>query len=172
MPAYSFQPRFVEPIRAGSKGGTIRAPRKIPSSWSELARVRRPGGHAIAGDLLALYCRQRHPTGFLIGWRECRSALPILLDFAGDGRIVIGEAALTLHYAFGLEAFARFDGFETFAQMAAFWRETHGVDHFHGWHIRWAAWPPELGDYLSRSPREVEKARPGEQGDQQRPGRH
>lgn len=170
MPAYSFQPRFVDPIRAGSKGGTIRAQRRIPASWSEFARARRPGGHAIAGETLALYCRQRHPSGFLIGEQQCRSALPILLDFAGDGRIVIG--ARTVHYAFGLEAFARFDGFEEFAAMAAFWREAHGVDHFHGWHIRWAAWPPELGDYLDRSSGNVEKPHAGEQDDHQRPGRH
>lgn len=173
MPAYSFQPRFVEPIRTGSKGGTIRAPRALRAGsrvWAH--RHVTTGGHAYPGERLALYCRQRHPTGFKIAEARCVSTAPIVLDFAGDGRIVIGEQALTLHYAFGLEAFARFDGFESFAAMGGFWREAHGVDHFIGWHIRWAAWPPELGDYLDRSPGEVEKPHAGEQDDQQRPGRH
>jgi hypothetical protein len=66
----------------------------------------------------------------------------IPLDFAGDGRIVLGRDARTCHYAIGLEAFARFDGFDSWSDMAAFWRETHGVDKFDGWHIRWLPLPP------------------------------
>lgn len=142
MPAYSFQPQFVEPIRLEVKGGTIRAHRKIPASWSTTARNRRPGGHARPGEELSLYCRQRHPSGFLITSKVCKWVHPILLDFAGDGRIVYGDHADTIHAAIGLALFARFDGFESWEALRAFWHRTHpGLDHFRGWHIGWHPLP-------------------------------
>lgn len=144
MPAYSFQPRFVEPIRAGTKGGTIRAPRKL--SWTANHKRSETGGHAWPGETLMLYCRQRQPSGFKITDRTCLAVEPIFLDFAGDGRIVIGPrlqgTARTVHAAIALHAFANFDGFESWPELADFWLETHRADHFHGWHIRWLPLPP------------------------------
>ncbi len=141
MPAYSFKPQFVEPIRAGTKGGTIRAGRR-PSGAGLHAdeRQAKTGGHAYIGDLLSLYCQQRSPHGFLISRVKCCAVEPILLDFAGDGRIVFGDGR-TMHYLIALDAFAQFDGFAAWSEMMAFWRSTHGVDHFRGWHVRWLPLP-------------------------------
>ncbi len=135
---YSFQPRFVEPIRSGTKGGTIRAPRKIPERWSAYARARRPGGHAIAGEFLDLYCRQRQPSGFFICQQRCFAVERIALDFIAD---VVAFPTDFIERPDDLDAFARFDGFADWADLASFWRTTHGVPQFEGWHIRWKGLP-------------------------------
>lgn len=146
MPGYSFQPQFVEPICAGTKGGTIRAARRIPQTV-------RPGGHARPGEPLYLWCRMRHPSRFKIGERECLGAEQITLclpttnagvmlgpviDRAGSFRQIITGTA-------ELDAFAIFDGFECWGDLVAFWRSTHrNQAQFDGWHIRWLPLP-ELG---------------------------
>ena len=148
MPAYSFQPRFVEPIRAGTKGGTIRLARRQPRRGQFQRSSNRPGGHAYPDEMLALYCRQRHPGGFLIDRKKCLAVEPIELFFEGSAptpRIAFGDPASDRRFIAGplLDAFAVFDGFENFEDMAGFWRSTHGADivGFAGWHIRWRELP-------------------------------
>ncbi len=138
MPAYSFNPRFVEPIRAGTKGGTIRAPRKIPANWSAFAQARRPGGHAIAGEFVSLYCRQRQPSGFFICQNRCVAVERIALNFVSN---LVAFSDRFIGEGDDLDAFARFDGFESWVDLAAFWKTTHGVPQFEGWHIRWKQLP-------------------------------
>jgi hypothetical protein len=152
MPAYSFQPRFYEPILIGTKGGTIRAPRRMGGRgpWAT-RRVDQVGGHAYPGEELALYVRQRHPTGFLIDRKACVAVEPILLDIGRGGRGFLKTSNLVLCMPDRLDAFARFDGFENYEALAEFWRATHnsrqaldGPGVFDGWHIRWAPLPEEV----------------------------
>ncbi len=141
MPAYSFQPRFVEPIRAGTKGGTIRAARK-PGANPYLSP--RPGGHARPGEELSLYCRQRHPSGFLIARKRCLACCSITLNFNRDHvEVHDGKWLPCYRTPEELDAFACFDGFESWRELAAFWRTTHGdnISLFDGWHIRWLPLP-------------------------------
>jgi hypothetical protein len=121
--AYSFQRRFAEPILAGTKGGTIRAD-----------RVRR---HARPGDELQLYVGMRTKQCRLITRKTCLGCEPITINFAswGSGYVIAGTRCLQRLPE--LDAFAAFDGFRCFSDMAEFWAATHGVDRFHGWHIRW-----------------------------------
>jgi hypothetical protein len=154
MPAYSFQPRFYEPILIGTKGGTIRAPRRsgnVRGYGRSMIRTEQVGGHAYPGEELALYVRQRHPTGFLIDRKACVAVEPILLDIGRGGRIFLKSSSLVLCMPDRLDAFARFDGFEDFTALAEFWRATHnsrqapdGPGVFDGWHIRWAPLPEEV----------------------------
>lgn len=134
MPAYSFQPRFVEPIRAGTKGGTIRAARKI--GWTTNNQRSEVGGHAWPGETLYLYCRQRQKSGFKIGEHTCIAVQPIWLNFATRecriGGLIPGCSP---------DALAQFDGFSCWEELAGFWRETHGLNEFSGWHIRWRPLP-------------------------------
>lgn len=139
MPAYSFMPQFIEPIRAGTKGGTIRAERRIRPADRTLPR---PGGHARAGEPLYLYCRQRHPSGFLMGRERCLASEPIHLNFDWD-RVETRDDNHAFVVLMGqqLDPFARFDGFGGWEQMRHFWLEMHHTREFDGWHIRWLPLP-------------------------------
>jgi len=133
MVAYSFQPRFVEPIRSGIKFGTIRA----------LSKRR----HAKPGERLQLYCRQRRPDGFkIVPDVTCARVNAIEFDLRDvrDPRLISNGVEIP---AFSLEAdqFARSDGFTVsndavreFHNMVIFWYATHGHILFHGVHILWA----------------------------------
>lgn len=153
MPAYSFQPQFVEPIRAGFKGGTIRAARAVVGT-SRLARARAAatGGHAYPGERMALYCRQRAPSGYLIVEKRCAEVEPILLDIDRE-RVLLKGSGLVLCMPDRLSEFARFDGFGDFGELADFWRRTHHIGRetpgrgvFDGWHIRWLPLPKAIAD--------------------------
>ncbi len=143
MPAYSFQPRFVEPIRAGTKGGTIRAPRKAANCGIHSTARQAIGGHAYPGEELSLYCRQRQPSGFLITHKRCVAVEPVHLDFRYF-KISLDQSLLLFASDKLLDAFAAFDGFTDFNEMAVFWSRTHNVDTFDGWHIRWLTLPREI----------------------------
>lgn len=150
MPGYSFQPQFVEPIRAGTKGGTIRLARRMPAKWSNWARDRHPGGHAPAGDPLYLWCKLRTPQAFYIGERKCIGAEPIHLYFEAGGKetrpcVCLPDRSLIITGS-DRDAFAVFDGFENWAALVDFWRSTHGagLSEFKGWHIRWLPLPEAI----------------------------
>ncbi len=125
MVAYSFQPRFVEPIRAGTKRQTIRAIGK-----------RR---HARAGEPVQLYTGMRT--------KACRKILEvdpivedvreIALHITDDlmGLIADGDPVED----FDADAFAQADGFADWDTMHRWWRLTHGVGRFEGVLIRWRA---------------------------------
>lgn len=124
MVAYSFNPRFIEPIRQGIKTHTIRALSK-----------RRP---ARAGEILQLYSGMR--TAYcvrIIPDVPCIESCPIWIDFDDAMRITRIE---TYGIPFrNLDAFARRDGFESIEDMGAFWVFTHGpMDRFCGTLIEWA----------------------------------
>lgn len=130
MVAYSFQPRFVEPILARTKGGTIRAPRKDRNPFSG-----RPGGHARLGEELQLYTGMRTQHCKLVARVRCVAVERIALRF---GSSLVGFASRGLYRLEDLDAFARFDGFADWPAMCAFW---HPALEFEGWHIRWQALP-------------------------------
>lgn len=144
MPGYSFQPQFVEPIRAGTKGGTIRAPRRIPANWGNDRHhiAQACGNHARPGDALHLWCKLRTPQAFKIGERQCVGAEPIHLNFLGH--VQFPHRMMLIRESADLDAFAVFDGFEDWAGLAAFWRSTHGDKVFDGWHIRWLPLPEAI----------------------------
>jgi len=139
MPAYSFQRQFAEPILDGRKGGTIRAPRRRRLGAGAGPRAD-TGGHARPGETLYLYTGMRTKQCRKIAEKTCLAVEPVRLDFLRDRITVGGIAFWSLH---ALHLFARFDGFETYPDMANFWRETHGSGgmDFEGWHIRWLELP-------------------------------
>jgi hypothetical protein len=115
MVAYSFQPRFVAPILAGTKRQTIRRPRRR---------------HAREGEEMQLYTGMRTRHCRLICRRTCIGASPITLVFddndpdEGEGVIAPGFGIGEWGYA-SLDQFAIGDGFANWAELRAFWREHH-----------------------------------------------
>lgn len=105
------------------KTHTIRAPRRGRSR------------HARVGEQLTLYCRQRHPAGFLIGRAVCDSVKSIQLDFTSE-TVKIDDNAPFCGYR-DLDHFARTDSFDDWAAMREFWRETHAATVFVGFIIKW-----------------------------------
>lgn len=125
MVAYSFNPRFIEPIRQGIKTQTIRA-----------YGLRR---HARPGELLQLYTGMRtvHCTRILPD-TPCLDVMPIRITFEeGAIRKVWTDAIPVLD----IDAFAIRDGFSDAVDMCAFWRQHHPEtvhEGFHGVLIEWA----------------------------------
>lgn len=135
MVAYSFQPRFVRPILEGRKAQTIRADRKR---------------HARKGEALQLFTGMRTKHCKLIARAECADVGFIHLRFAENNVIVDPalahrvDAAMdgALHHlpsgASHLDAFAYLDGFDSWTDLATFWREQHGdLRDFTGQLILW-----------------------------------
>lgn len=144
MVAYGFQRRFVEPILAGTKGGTIRAPRRQPRRGQFQFAAARPGGHARPDEDIQLYVGMRTSRCRLITRKRCLVTERIRLAFIPE-RIyfrnrVTGEEEFVVEDD-ELDVFARFDGFADYTAMADFWRATHGDPNFDGWHIRWLPLP-------------------------------
>lgn len=125
MVAYSFNPRFIEPIRQGIKSQTIRA-----------HGHRR---HARPGELLQLYSGMR-----TVHCQRILPDVPCLTVMQVD--IVLDDGVITRVATDGvpvidLDAFALRDGFADREDMSAFWRAHHaGVDTvgFSGVLIEWA----------------------------------
>lgn len=132
MVAYSFKKRFVPPILSGIKGQTIRAPRKGRSR------------HARPGDTVQLYTAMRTLYCTLIGTATCETTIPVTLDFTdtdGGNRVMTDRA--TIQSADALDAFARMDGFEDWAELRAFWAKQHPtITVFDGILIRWIWFKP------------------------------
>jgi hypothetical protein len=124
MVAYSFDKRFVGPIATATKRQTIRGDRKR---------------HARPGEVVQLYTAMRTRYCRPIGTARCVNVGRITLDFTvprvsydlGSGKMII--------FAPRLDAFARSDGFENWAEMRAFWAARYpGLSVFEGWIIQWA----------------------------------
>ena len=125
MVAYSFKTRFAEPILAGTKLHTVRAPRK---------RDARPG------EELQLYRGMRTKQCALIAVKNCVAVLRVIVC-AHDNWIAVGDGypwpeqpcAMSnkrgrVHYSFvHVHDFARRDGFEDWHEMRRFWLENHPV---------------------------------------------
>lgn len=127
MVAYSFNPRFIAPIRQGSKTQTIRAIRKRPAK---------------AGEMLQLFSGMRtaHCVRIIPDVR-CIQSCTIRIDFDDAMRITrIETFGMPVR---GLDAFARRDGFDDIEDMGAFWEHLNGrIDRFIGHVIEWA--PPAV----------------------------
>ena len=149
MVAYSFKARFADPILAGTKAQTIRAPRKR---------------HAHPGDELQLYTGMRTKHCRLIARTACESVKPVRLRFHRD----YGPMTFTFDGVIlgcdAMERFAQADGFgeDGYAvlDMAAFWFATHGhgVDEidFSGFVIAWRPLASPDGETWT-APRDMER---------------
>lgn len=123
MVAYNFQNRFAPDIRSGAKKNTIRAMRKGRSR------------HARPGEALQLYTGMRTSVcEKLIDDPTCLNVLPIEINqncckvfIRLDGRELRSDEAEELAIA---------DGFKNVEELAAFFKETHGL-HFEGVSISW-----------------------------------
>lgn len=134
MVAYSFQKRFIGPIRRGEKMQTIRAVRQ--------GRVR----HAREGELLQLYYGMRtRACQRIIADPCCVGVQPVILIFGHAQRIVtiiVGGSEVV-----DRDAFAIADGFSGVREMSDFWVAHHGpLACFTGVLIRWT--PPTSKEVL------------------------
>lgn len=114
MVAYSFQQRFLEPIRLGEKRQTIRLPRKR---------------HARQGETLQMFTGPRMKP-VRVGSALCASVQEVRLDFQAhqvllDDAIILDGAELD-DFAIrdGFRPPARFD-ISPWAYMAKWWALTH-----------------------------------------------
>lgn len=137
MVAYSFKRQFVAPIQVGL--GTIeRIPGTEYAPKRQTIRAYRKR-HARPGEEIQLYCGMRTKHCFLIGRARCTSVDGILLRF-GIGKISVDNYP-AIREDDELDIFAQADGFKDFAEMAAFWHEEYGQDHFEGIIIKWEPLP-------------------------------
>jgi hypothetical protein len=135
MVAYSFKQQFVEPIRAGL--GLPTAPHTHPKLQTIRANRKR---HARPGEILQLYRGMRTKHCFLIGRAWCTATWPILLDFKAERvEIAANPSRLAMRKDIELDDFAWSDGFEDWAAMRSFWRDTHDIARFEGAIVHWAA---------------------------------
>lgn len=133
MVAYSFQRQFVEPIRLGLAPGPA-----VPGAKRHTIRSIGKRRHARPGDLLQLYVGQRTRSCELIGVTRCAGAPAITLMLRDRRPRVIIEMDDEVHGMAALDAFARSDGFDDWADLRAFWAEHHpGINEFNGVMIRW-----------------------------------
>lgn len=112
MVAYSYKPRFVQPIITGRKPGTIRAPRAGRSR------------HARPGEALQFYTGMRTKYCKLFARGVCERLRDVQMIFSRPGILstvrVDGEP-----WPQGLDHFAQLDGFDDFVDMAEFWQAEH-----------------------------------------------
>lgn len=128
MTAYSFKRRFISPILAGTKPGTIRADRKR---------------HARQGEEVQLYHGMRTKHCQLIARATCRDVRPIIIDIDG-GRIEFASG-FSLTTIWGLDDFAATDGFADWSDMRCFWEVEHPIlPRFSGVYIRWIELRPAM----------------------------
>lgn len=126
MVAYSFKGRFEPRIQARTKQQTIRA----------IGKKR----HTRPGERMTLTTGDRyHPR--LMGDAVCQSVVPIQMDLAVGSVLlaaVVTPARLITTLA-DLDAFAVLDGFECWADLVEFWKQTHPSAHhsFAGLCISW-----------------------------------
>jgi hypothetical protein len=111
--AYSFQRRFVAPIREGSKRQTVRAVGK-----------RR---HAQPGQELQLYTGMRTKHCQHIAPATCREVAHIWINF--DVPSVTTQVEIEEPQVFrgrlALDVFARDDGFSSWPEFVEFWSQEH-----------------------------------------------
>lgn len=137
MTAYSFQPRFVDPILSGRKRQTIRAVGK-----------RR---HAKPGGPVELYTGMRTKACRLVGRATCTEVLAIELHPGTKPYVLLQDAASRGSIApisgrDALDKFARSDGFEDWEAMSLFWLKNHGMAarRWSGLLITWRDLEPAL----------------------------
>lgn len=124
MVAYSFNKRFIDPIRQGYKRQTIRR--------QGLKR------HARVGEMVQLYTALRTARAArILPDVVCIDVCPVLIQFDDVMRITrIETAGIPV---IDLDGFAIRDGFTGLEDMGVFWEFTNGpMTHFEGVLIEWA----------------------------------
>jgi hypothetical protein len=116
MPAYSFKAQFVDPIKRGHKKQTIRGKRKH---------------QAKPGDPLYLYYAMRTKYCTKILDATCTKVDGIVIKT--NGSVYVNGKKLNLVQKSSL---AILDGFATFTEMMAFWKENNSLP-FKGDIIHW-----------------------------------
>jgi hypothetical protein len=141
MVAYSFQRRFVNPIRVGL--GLDPLAHFPPAAGAKRHSIRGPRirGHAREGQMLDLFYAQRSPACFLIGRVICIGVSPIRLVFSDDEE---SEGIISPGFGIGqwgyrsLDDFAVGDGFADWAALKIYWQVDRGCgDEFAGHIIFW-----------------------------------
>ena len=121
MTVFLFLPRFVDPIRAGTKLQTIRRTARVVSGQVMALRMwtgkpyRSPQENIVPPVVFA----NVHTIWIAVDWFDNR------IDVAIDGEPVED-----------VPAFVRADGFRCVSDMVGYYRD-HKVDAFHGSLIRW-----------------------------------
>lgn len=130
MGLYDFKPRFVPPIKAGTKKHTIRSIRKYPDK---------------VGNTIHCYCglRRKGKKPLLIGRFECVNVENIFIEILGPIPALIRERDIAVSIN-GVplsesekEQLARADGFESFRDMTFFWTTPKNRLPFRGQIIHW-----------------------------------
>lgn len=119
MAILGFKKRFAGKVKSGKKRQTIRAFRKYPIK---------------VGDPLYLYTGLRTKHAKRLRVTTCLSTHLIHIDLS---RNVIILPNAVFNTTGELNRFARRDGFSDWADMKAFWKETHKGRMFKGTLIRW-----------------------------------
>lgn len=122
MVELTFAQRFVEPIRRGHKFQAFIAPNEHIE-------------HRVGPKtLLELMTAQR----LIIRLAHCEALTPITLTLS-TGNIETKISPPTNGDIRELNAYAKLDGFDDWADLVAFSRAAHpGIDTFRGWLIRWS----------------------------------
>lgn len=133
MVAYSFNKRFVDPIRVGLS--------KVPLSFDcapkrQTIRAIGKRRHARPGETLQMYHGMRTKQCFKIGEARCTTASAIYFDFR-CGLLQIDDRPRRKHVTAELDEFARSDGFADWIEMKQFWQEEHDAVSFSGVLIKW-----------------------------------
>ncbi len=118
MPALNFQAQFADSVEKGWKRQTVRANRKRP------IRV---------GDRLRLFTGMRTKACRFL--REERCLLPIPVTIEAEESVGLRLDGYWQGAA-SRESFARADGFPNYADMVAWFKQTHGLP-FEGVVIYW-----------------------------------
>lgn len=124
MGLYNFQPRFVLPIRSGTKRHTIRATRKYPDRVGDILHLY-TGLRTKRTELLGRFPCVRVEDIEILSGCNCVDQCPFPARVKVNGQELNGDER---------EKLARLDGFKNFAEMAAFWK---GRVPFSGQIIHW-----------------------------------
>jgi hypothetical protein len=149
MPAYSFKKRFIPPIKVGlgiaSKGDEVwvydGGITRMPDPKRQTIRAIGKRRHARVGETVQLYYGMRTKQCMKIGDARCVNVSNIRISVETNKveieRDIIWHEIRTRD---ALNEFARSDGFESWSDMQAFWRQEHGgkrVGPFVGLLIEW-----------------------------------
>lgn len=145
MVAYSFQGRFVSPIRAGLGISTESDDTycghglyRTPSPKRQTIRAEGKKRHSRVGEVMQLYHKLRHlhRGGFKIGDSRCTDVRHIRLDVESMAIQINGIAMASRDQR---EQFSRADGFDDLEDMQQFWMAAHKkVQRFEGLVFNWA----------------------------------
>lgn len=151
MPAYSFMRRFVDPIRVGLGLLKVSPPDNLPRPKRQTIRAVGKRRHARVGETVQLYTGMRTKNCELIGNARCTAVQGVHLkwsEWQSFFTFDVWQPEPDTYKRHGdllaiadMDAFARADGFDSFADMEKFWQATHGLATFEGLLIQWEPLP-------------------------------